>query len=220
MQMGFGYCYDKVFYDRMTTGDFDKMRLHFHAEPWWLLRTARFLENHDEHRVAFHLHYERHMAAAALVAFGPGLRFWHMGQWEGRRKRVPVQIHRHPKEAACGCIVKASDDHVRCTCIETFYSRLYTLSNIPVFRNGEWRVVHEHESEHGLICWLWEYADEYVLVVINYADHEAVFSLADQLHLLHLKDPSDLISNKGRVDPQEIHALAPWGVYLWKATKQ
>jgi len=92
MQMGFDYCYDKVFYDRMLLADGEKMRLHFHAEPAWLMHTVRFLENHDEDRASSHLHLQKHMATAALVAFGPGMRFWHMGQWEGRRKKVPVQI--------------------------------------------------------------------------------------------------------------------------------
>jgi hypothetical protein len=201
------------------------MRQHFHAEPWWLMRTARFLENHDEHRVASRLGLECHMAAAALVAFGPGMRFWHMGQWEGWRKKIPVQIKRNPMEAFCGCLLSTPEKHLQknhwkthaCDCISAFYERLLVLNRQAVFQGGEWRVVHEHQAEHGLICWLWKHEKEYVLVVINYAEKEAVFSLADQLHLLHLTKPMDMLRQKEAVEPLSIQSLAPWGVYLWKA---
>jgi hypothetical protein len=93
---------------------------------------------------------------------------------------------------------------------------LLLLNNEPIFRIGEWRVVHEHVSEHGLICWLWKYENAYALVVINYAETDAIFSLTDQLHLLHLKDPVDMISGNKRVDAHQIHSLAPWNVYAWK----
>ncbi|HLF63715.1 MAG TPA: alpha-amylase family glycosyl hydrolase [Saprospiraceae bacterium] len=216
MGMGFDYCYDKVFYDRMYIHEVDKMRLHFHAEPSWLMRTARFLENHDEQRSASLLHLERHMATAALVAFGPGMRFWHMGQWEGRRKKVPVQICRNPHEPTCGCIMQKESTGVTCTCIQSFYWRLLELNQEAIFREGEWRVVHEHAAVHGLICWLWKHHHEQALVAINFSDNEAVFSLADQLHLLYLKNPLNIFSGNRPVDPHQTHTLSPWGVYVWK----
>lgn len=216
MQMGFDYCYDKVFYDRMLLADEDRMRLHFHAEPAWLMHTARFLENHDEDRASSHLHLQKHMATAALVAFGPGMRFWHMGQWEGRRKKVPVQICRTPNEATCGCMLSTEAAGMTCSCLGQFYARLLETNQKTVFRGGTWRVVHEYTSEHGLICWLWKHEHEQVLVAINYAEKEAVFYLLDQLHQLHLKNPLDFMSDKQPVDPHLVHTLAPWGVYVWK----
>jgi hypothetical protein len=231
IEMGFDYCYDKVFYDRMHISEVERMRHHFHAEPGWLLRTARFLENHDEHRSAHLLHFQRHMAAAALVAFGPGMRFWHMGQWDGWRRKIPVQICRLPHEPPCGCILRGGErkngkkwsekTHALpiapvCACVHTFYERLLKLNQEKLFRDGEWRVVHEHVGEPGLICWLWSHQHEHALVAVNFSDKESLFSLADQLHLLHLGNPEDVMSET-TVDSHQVHSLTPWGVYVWKA---
>jgi hypothetical protein len=180
LDMGFDYCYDKVFFDRLTDPEADRMRQHFHAEVWWLQRTTRFLENHDEKRATGHLHLQKHMAAAALVAFGPGLRFWHMGQWEGRRKKIPVQIDRKPDEGVCGCLLSNSEGNVVCNCVSGFYDRLYKLSNKEIFRNGKWRSVTE-PSDPGVLCWIWSHEGKEVMVLINYSDREVRFKPKDIL---------------------------------------
>lgn len=214
--MGFDYCYDKVFFDRQSTTDPAQMRLHFHAESWWLLRTARFLENHDEHRTAYRLDLRRHMAAASMVAFGPGMRFWHMGQWEGRRKKVPVQLNRYPPETSCGCLLQDPPYDLCCTCIHQYYSRLLQLAQEKIFREGEWRTVQGPDPDATPLCWLWTLQAEHVLVAINYSDRENDFSLADQMHLHYLQDPVDLLAGGRAVDPHTVHALAPWGIGMWK----
>lgn len=214
MEMGFDYCYDKVFYDRMTDAEPDRMRQHFHAEEWWLQRTARFLENHDEHRAAHALELPRHMATAALVACGPGMRFWHMGQWEGRRKKIPVQLHRLPQDSSCGCLLTSSSEKVVCRCIAAFYERMFRITHIPILREGEWQTIREPAAP-GLIFWLWKYQKEKVIVVINYNHTDVPFFLPDMLHLLHVKHPYDLI-NDIETEPHQVHALAPWSVHLWK----
>lgn len=211
MEMGFDYCYDKVFFDRMTDVESDRMRQHFHAEPAWLSRTARFLENHDEPRAASRLELKKHMATAALVACGPGMRFWHHGQWEGRRKKVPVQLHRSPPEAACACLL-TTDESV-CGCVATFYSNMLEVAGKDVFRDGDWQMIREPASP-GVIVWLWKHRTTRVLLVVNYSDREVHFALPDFLHLIHMERPSELISGR-EVDPHAIHYLAPWCVHLW-----
>ena len=60
---------------------------------------ARFLENHDEPRAAATFSWPKHRAAAIVTYFAPGLRFFHQGQREGARVRVPVHLCRAPVEA-------------------------------------------------------------------------------------------------------------------------
>src|SRR5690606_5917210 len=133
LEMGFDFCYDKRFYDLLNEANTDRMRQHFLTDSLWLERTARFLENHDELRAAQRLELQRHMVAAAMVAFGPGMRFWHMGQWEGRRKRIPVQIRTLPPEPRCGCPISKPDKEVVCSCISEGYQRLLSLNQTRVF---------------------------------------------------------------------------------------
>ena len=51
-QQGFDYAYDKRLYDRLREGNAKVVREHFYAEPDYQNKLARFLENHDEPRVA------------------------------------------------------------------------------------------------------------------------------------------------------------------------
>jgi hypothetical protein len=73
-----------------------------------------------------------------------------------------------------------------------------------------------HPLAKGLICWLWIYQQEQVLVVINFSDTDAAFALADELHLLHLKNPVSLLDGNQPHIAHQIHELASWGVYVWK----
>ena len=117
---------------------------------------------------------------------------------------------------ACGCLLTQDGAGIKCPCLSSFYSRLLNENQKPVFREGKWSVVHEHVSEHGLICWLWSLDHEQVLVVINYSETEAVFSLKDQLHLLHLKNPVEIMNEDTPAKPHRIRSLAPWSVYAWE----
>ena len=64
------------------------MREHSLAGLDYENRLARFMENHDEPRAAATFQPGQHQAAAVLTYLSPGLRFFHQGQFEGRRKRI------------------------------------------------------------------------------------------------------------------------------------
>ena len=66
--------------------------------PEFLARSAHFLENHDEPRIASILSLQEHRAAALLTLGLPGLRLVHEGQLCGLRIRTPVQLGRRPAE--------------------------------------------------------------------------------------------------------------------------
>ena len=62
------------------------VREHFYAGLDYQDKLARFLENHDEPRAASTFEPEKHKAAAVITFFSPGLRFFHQGQFEGKKK--------------------------------------------------------------------------------------------------------------------------------------
>ncbi len=174
LEAGFDYCYDKTFYDRLNEPA--SLNAHYHAEGWYLQHTARFLENHDEERIVSRLDLRQHMAAAALVAFGPGMRFWHMGQWEGRAKRIPVQITRQPEES-CGCFLH-SINQSGCACVEALYHNLFEIANQDIFKYGNWQRIDTNTDLYpGLFLWKWEYKKKQVVIAINYYAEEIVLDI-------------------------------------------
>ena len=109
-QQGFDYAYDKRLYDRLRDGHARPVREHFQAGLDYQDRLARFLENHDEPRAAATFPPEVHEAAAVITFLSPGLRFFHQGQFEGRRKRISPHLVRGPQEAdrpAAGAVLRA-----------------------------------------------------------------------------------------------------------------
>ena len=97
-QQGFDFCYDKRLYDRIAGQDASAVRDHLRADLSYQSRLVRFLENHDEPRIADRLQPDAERAAAVAVATLPGATLWHEGQFEGRRVRPPVFLSRRPDE--------------------------------------------------------------------------------------------------------------------------
>ena len=97
-QEGFDFCYDKRLYDRILAGGPSAIHDHLGADLGYQARLVRFLENHDEPRVAERLDAGAERAAAVVIATVPGATLWHEGQFEGRRVRPPVFLSRRPDE--------------------------------------------------------------------------------------------------------------------------
>ena len=97
-QQGFDFCYDKRLYDRIIEEDASAVRDHLRADPGYQARLLRFLENHDEPRVASRMDPAAERAAAVSIATLPGATLWYEGQFEGRRVRPPVFLARRPDE--------------------------------------------------------------------------------------------------------------------------
>jgi len=92
--LGFDFIYDKAFYDELVRRDSDALREHIKATDH-SFNPVRFLENHDEPRIASLLSLEEHKAAAILLMNQPGMRLLHDGQLIGRKQRTPVQFERY-----------------------------------------------------------------------------------------------------------------------------
>lgn len=166
-QQGFDFCYDKRLYDRLRDGEAGPVRAHLQAGLEYQDRLARFLENHDEPRAAAVFDPARHRAAAVLTYLTPGLRFFHQGQLEGRRRRTSPHLARAPTEATDGAIAD-------------LYSRLLGVLRRPVVREGRWRLLDCAPAWEGnwthaeMIAFAWEAAaSDPLIVAVNCAGHRS-----------------------------------------------
>jgi hypothetical protein len=166
-QQGFDYAYDKRLYDRLREQQARPVRDHFRAGLDYQDKLARFLENHDEPRAAATFAPEVHRAAAVLSFLSPGMRFFHQGQFEGRKKRISPHLGRGPCEPV--------DEKLR-----EFYDRILAVLREPAFRNGEWRLLACAAAWDGnwtcdcfiAFAWLGAAAERFV-VVVNYAPNQS-----------------------------------------------
>ncbi|MBV9445152.1 MAG: hypothetical protein JO345_04545 [Streptosporangiaceae bacterium] len=146
-QQGFGFCYDKRLYDRIIAGDPSAVRDHVRADLSYQCRLMRFLENHDEPRIADRLPGEAGRAAATAIATLPGATLWHEGQFEGRRVRPPVFLDRRPDEPPD-------------TELARWYRRLLDVVAARGVRRGTWRLLEatgwpDNQSSRNLAAWSW-----------------------------------------------------------------
>src|SRR5262249_38097903 len=98
LQQGFDYAYDKRLYDRLREGRDGGLRGGLRAGRDSRARWPRLMENPDEPRAAATFAPGMHEAAAVITYLSPGLRFFHQGQLEGRRKRISPHLVRAPLE--------------------------------------------------------------------------------------------------------------------------
>jgi glycosidase len=162
-QQGFDYAYDKRLYDRLEKGPVRTVREHLNAGLDYQDKLARFLENHDEPRAALTFATARHKAAAVITFLSPGLRFFHQGQFEGRKKHISPHLVRAPQEP--------EDED-----LQKFYAELLAVIKKPLFRSGQWRLLEctpsfsNNDSWDSFVAFAWEgtYSGR-ALVIVNYA---------------------------------------------------
>jgi hypothetical protein len=165
-QEGFDYAYDKRLYDRLRDGHARPVREHLHAGFDYQDKLARFLENHDEPRAAATFSRAMHEAAAVITFLSPGLRFFHQGQFEGRKKRISPHLVRAPFEP--------QDD-----ALQEFYNRLLAVLARTAVRDGRWQLLEcmpawdGNWTWDGFLAFAWEGAGtERLLVTVNYAANQ------------------------------------------------
>jgi hypothetical protein len=167
VQLGFDYAYDKRLYDRLREGHARPVREHLYAGLDYQRKLARFLENHDEPRAAATFPQGMHEAAAIVTFLSPGLRFFHQGQFEGRRKRISPHL------------VRAPDEPVDET-LSRFYEALLDALRQPALRDGEWKLCECVPAWGGnwtadcFIVWMWQGDDgARRLIAVNYAANQS-----------------------------------------------
>jgi hypothetical protein len=218
-QQGFDYAYDKRLYDRLREGQARPVREHLQAGLDYQDKLARFLENHDEPRAAATFSPGIHEAAAIVAFLSPGLRFFHQGQFEGRRKRISPHLVRAPQETGDATL-------------QRFYEKLLASLRQPVFRDGAWGLLDCVPAWEGnwtsdcFIAGCWQRGDdERRLVVINYAGtHSQCYvripfldRKARTVRLMDLMGPAsfdrdgqDLVARGLYLD------MPPWGYHVFE----
>jgi hypothetical protein len=220
-QQGFDYTYDKRLYDRLRGGQPRPVRDHLRADIDYQRKSARFLENHDEARAAATFAPEQHQAAAILTYLCPGLRFFHQGQVEGFKTKVPVQLRRGPSETVNPTL-------------HSFYDRLLGCLRSPLVHESQWRLLDTRPAWDGnwthesFICFGWHNPRQSSLVVVvNYAPHPSQCYLSIpfgeiQERNIHLRDlMSSAKYDRARDDllSQGLYLNVPaWGYHVFELT--
>jgi hypothetical protein len=216
-QQGFDYCYDKRLYDRLVSCDAGAVRGHLSADLGYQKRLLRFLENHDEPRVADAMPPGAGRAAAVALATLPGGTLWHEGQFEGRHVRLPVFLSRRPDEP----LDRDLGD---------WYRRLISTVARSGMRHGDWMLLEargwaDNDSAQNLLAWIWT-ADaapnrpQLVVVNLSGAPAQGRVPLPSRFgdgpwRLSGLIDDADFERNGDElVDPGLFVALGPWEYHL------
>ncbi len=227
-QQGFNFTYDKRLYDRLRAGHARPVREHFYAGLDYQDKLARFLENHDEPRAAATFAPGVHEAAAVITFLSPGLRFFHQGQFQGRKKRISPHLVRAPKEP----VEKG---------LEWFYNRLLELLRQPIVCEGQWQLLECVPAWEG--NWTWDCflafawrgpgeqrpGEQHWLVTVNYAPNQSQcyvrlpftdlddsrWQLLDQMEeVVYERDGSDLQSRGLYLD------MPPWKTSVFTLIKK
>ncbi len=165
-RLGFDFTYDKTFYDRLRFSSARDIRDYLRIDDAYHQRSVHFIENHDEARAVTAFGRERSLAAAVILGTIPGLRFFHDGQLEGHRVRLPVQLVREPEEVADAGVGQ-------------FYESLLKAGNSPDFHEGEWGLLEvgqagqDNGSHLDMLAWCWRYREQFKIVVVNYSPEHA-----------------------------------------------
>ena len=220
-QQGFNYTYDKRLYDRLRDGHARPVREHLYAGLDYQDKLVRFLENHDEPRAAATFPREMHEAAAVITFLSPGLRFFHQGQFEGRRARISPHLVRAP--------IERSDQTLR-----EFYDRLLCVLRCDTPREGSWRLLEcaaawkGNETWDGFLAFAWEGRQgEPLLAAVNYAGTQGqcyvklpFSNLANRpVHLSDLMRPASYDRDGNDILSRGLYLDLPaWGYHVFEIT--
>ncbi|MDR3627362.1 MAG: alpha-amylase family glycosyl hydrolase, partial [Ignavibacteriaceae bacterium] len=202
-QLGFDFTYDKKLTDRLASEKIYPIVGHLEAEKEYQIKSARFLENHDETRAIIKFGRKQSLAAAVLISTIQGMKLYFDGQFEGKKVKLPVQLGREPEE-------KVSEP------IKEFYTRLLSITKSEIFREGEWKMLEpsptapDNNTYENMLAWQWKLGSQYRLVVINYSEdisqcrlkfdmpaNGGDIRLTDLLHNINYMRSTDEISTIG-----------------------
>ena len=164
-QLGFDYCYDKRLYDRLVHDNAESVRLHLTASLDYQDKLVRFIENHDEPRVAATFSTEKERAVAMILMTLPGAKLLYEGQLEGRKIRPPVFLARRQTEQ-----IDAD--------LQAFYHQLLATITQSDLLRGAWLLCErsgwpDNSSDMNLVAWCWSQNESRYLIVVNLLEDQS-----------------------------------------------
>jgi hypothetical protein len=166
LAVGFDYVYDKAGYDRLRASDMMEYKQGLAEEGVQSFQRVRFVENHDEDRLAAAFPGKALRSTAVIHATSPGLRLFHHGQLEGRRIKMPVQLGREPEEGTDPDVV-------------SFYERLLHVTKALVFKEGNAHVLEVAPAFDGdkgfqpVVGFAYSHGKEVGVVAVNQGERVA-----------------------------------------------
>jgi len=165
LDQGFDLCYDKKLYDYLLEGTAHDINKHIHQPVLYQNHLLRFIENHDEDRAASVYSFDKHTAAAVVMATLPGAHMYHEGEREGRKSHVPVHLGRRV-------------DEVTDEALKDFYTKLWAFTAAHPFTQAKWKPLKVssgvlHRESHSLLGWSWTTETSCFIVCINYSAEAA-----------------------------------------------
>jgi hypothetical protein len=159
IDLGFSFAYDKALYDAVREANVGAIQwqLHSGTEQGHF---ARFLENHDEPRRPEVISNDRLSAVGTLMGTLPGMRFYHQGELEGRRIRLPVTL-------------RVAADEPPDPFSMAFFRKILSLSREDVFHDGTWNMLEVtaegYTSPAGLLVYEWRSEKAWKIIAVNMA---------------------------------------------------
>lgn len=215
-QLGFNYTYDKSMTDRLRSGYALAVREHLMAEKDYRCKSLRFLENHDEERAFNAFGKEKSKAAAIIISTIEGMRFYHDGQFEGKKIKLPVQLGIEPPE------------HPNNEMIE-FYNRLFSVTSGDIFKEGNWTLLETITSWEGnttfknMLAYQWILGIQKKIVVVNYSDVVSTCRLKfditgypEEFEMEDLFDNQKYIRSAEEINSTGLYVeLKPWQAHIF-----
>jgi glycosidase len=221
-QQGFDFTYDKTLYDRLRNQDAGPVLDHLKAQASFQRKLLRFLENHDEERAATAFSVETHQAAAVIAYLAPGMRLFHDGQMEGRRKQASLHLRRRADEPVEPVIQK-------------FYRTLLGCLRAAAIREeGTWELLQPRPAWQGNGSWArfvifgWLGSDgSRLLVVVNFSPNRGQCAVripsAQNSQRIVLKDrfSSAAYEREGRQAASHgvFFDMPRWGYHVFEVTE-
>lgn len=162
-QLGFDFTYDKRLLDRLSVNDVAGIKAHLTADKNYQFKLVRYIENHDEPRAVSKFGLQKSLAAAAIISTIYGMKFYHDGQFEGKKIKLPVQLGREPAEKINLPVLK-------------FYTKLLEITKNPIFIEGTWELLDpisaggNNQTFQNMLAWRWILGKEERIIVVNYSD--------------------------------------------------
>jgi hypothetical protein len=158
LDLGFSFVYDKGLYDAVRNTNVEDIHTRLAAPADLQSRLARFLENHDEERCANVFGNARLPSVGTLMGTLPGMRFYHQGELEGCRIRLPVPLRLTAEEPPDTFTVR-------------FFQKILEITKQEVFHSGQWNLLpivpEGDDTSRNLVVYEWRSNQAWKVIAVN-----------------------------------------------------